>query len=203
MNTTTERFARAKVIFREHGGTMRTTEARRAGIHSDTLYGMRDARVVERVSRGLYRLTDLPAPSAPDLLIVGAKIPQGVICLISALAYHNITTRVPHAVDIAIEQNGIQPRLDYPPLSIHWFGGRAFSEGVETHEVDGVSIRVYSPEKTLADCFKYRNKIGLDVATEALQLYRDRQRVKVAELLRYAEICRVKRVMKPYLEAVL
>lgn len=196
-------YGRPKAIFRQHGGVLRTSEALRAGIHPGTLYAMRDAGVLEKLSHGLYRLSDLPPLGNPDLVSVGMRVPDGVICLISALAFHEITTQVPHEVYIAIERDSWPPQIDYPPVRVFKFTGKTFTEGIETPTVDGVPVRVYSPEKTVADCFKYRNKIGLDTAMEALKLYRDRKRVKVDDLLRYARVCRVEKVMRPYLEAVL
>jgi predicted transcriptional regulator of viral defense system len=139
----------------------------------------------------------------PDLAIIAMKIPKGVICLISALSYHEITTEIPHEVYLALPRGTEPPRLDYPPLRVFRFGRYAFEEGIEQHDVDGVLMRVYSPEKTLADCFKYRNKIGIDVALEALKNYRRRKQFNVDELMHYARVCRVERVMRPYVEATL
>ena len=193
----------AITIFRQHGGALRTAKALRLGIHPRTLYAMRDSGVLERLSRGLYRLADLPPLSHPDLVTVALKIPKAVICLVSALAFHELTTQVPHAVDIALHKRAERPRLDYPPLRIFWFSGRAWNEGIETHIVDNTSIRIYGPEKSVADCFKYRRKIGLDIALESLKLYRQRRDFDIDNLLRYAHICRVETVMRSYLEALL
>ena len=104
---------------------------------------------------------------------------------------------------MAVSRGTTRPRLDYPPLRVFWFKGKAFTEGIETHKRDGVSVRAYSAEKTLADCFKYRNKIGIDIVVEALKLYQQRKTVRVDELLRFARVCRVFKIMKPYLEALL
>ncbi len=194
---------KAKKVFRRHGGVLRTSEAIRFGIHPRTLYAMRDAGVLECLSRGLYRLSDLPPLGSPDLVAVALKVPAGVICLISALAYHELTTQIPHEVYLALPRGAEPPRLDYPPIRIFWFTGKAFAEGIDTHEVDGVSVRIYGVEKTLADCFKYRNKIGLDTAVEALRRYVSSRRVDVDKLMGYARICRVEKVMRPYLEALL
>jgi predicted transcriptional regulator of viral defense system len=196
-------FDKAKTLFRSHCGLLRTSEALRLGIHPRTLYAMREAGVLEQLSRGLYRLAEFPPLGAPDLVAVARKVPAGVVCLISALAFHELTTQVPHAVYIALARGVAPPRLDYPPVRIFWFTGEAFTAGIETHTLDYVSVSVYTPEKTLADCFKYRHKLGLDVALEALKLYRQRQRMKLDELLRFARICRVEKVMRPYLEALL
>ena len=196
-------FEKEKRAFSQSGGLLRTGAALRAGIHPRTLYDMRDEGVVEQLSRGLYRLADLPALSNPDLVTVALKIPAGVVCLISALAYHEITTQIPHEVHVALPRGAEPPRLKHPPLRVFWFTGRSYTEGVETHKVDGVGLRVYSPEKTLADCFKYRNKLGLDTVLEALRLYRSRKRPNVDELMKFARVCRVEKVMRPYLEALL
>ncbi len=188
---------------RKMGGTVRTADAIRAGIHSRTLYQLRDNGTLEMLSRGVYRLTGQEPISNPDLVIVATRIPQATICLVSALAFHEMTTQIPHSVSIALGKGTETPRLDYPPLSVHRFSEATLNEGVETHQIDGVTIKVYSPEKTLADCFKFRNKIGMDVVIEALKLYRSRKRVNVSELLKYAKHCRVENVMRPYLEAAL
>ena len=193
---------RAAKVFRQHGETLSMTGALRAGIHRRTLYAMRDAGTIEQLSRGLYRLVGAPALGNPDLVIVAVKVPKGVICLISALAYHHLTTQIPHEVYVAIPRDSEPPRLDYPPIRAFRFSSRAFSEGVETHSVDGTPVRIYSREKTLADCFKYRNKLGMDTVLEALRLSKRQGRVSTDRLLRYAEVCRVKKVMQPYLEAV-
>jgi predicted transcriptional regulator of viral defense system len=200
---TEEATTRARAIFRAHGGVLRTSQALRARIHPQTLYAMRDTGLLERVSRGLYRLADLPALSDPDLVPVSLRVPGGVICLISALSFHELTTEVPHEVYLALKRGAEPPRLEYPPVRVFWFSGAAFTEGIETHLVDGIALRVYSPEKTIADCLKYRHKLGLDVALEALKLYRSRGRMRIEELLRCARICRVERIMRPYLEALL
>ncbi len=198
-----DRFTEAKAIFRRHGGILGMSEAPNAGIRRRALYAMLDAGVLERLCRGLYRLSDLPALGNPDLVSVALKVPSGVLCLISALAYHEITTQIPHEIYIAIPRRKEPPRLDYPPIRTFLFSGEAYARGIETHDLDGVAVRIYSPEKTLADCFKYRNKIGLEVAIEGLKLYRQRQPFKVEEILRFARVCRMENVMRPYLEALL
>ena len=194
---------RAEDLLRSESGAFRTGEAIKAGVHPRTLYTLRDQGVIERLGRGMYRFADMPSMGNPDLATVAMKIPKGVICLISALSWHEITTEIPHEIYLALPRGAEPPRLDYPPLRIFWFSGPAFEEGIEQHDVDGIPMKVYSPEKTLADCFKYRNKIGLDVALEALKFYRQRKRLKVDELMRYARVCRVEKVMRPYLEAIL
>ena len=190
-------------VFRGHGGVLRTAEVLRAGVHQRTLYAMRDSGIVERLGRGLYRLADSPPLANPDLAVVAAKAAKGVVCLISALAFHNLTTQIPHEVYLAVQRGSEFPRIEYPPVRIIQMGHAAFGEGIETHNIDNIRVRIYSPEKTLADCFKFRNKIGLDTAVEALRFYRERRKVKVGDLMRYAAVCRVANVMRPYLEALL
>lgn len=193
----------ALAIFRQHGGMLRTAEALRLGIHPRTLYAMRDSGILQQLSRGLYRLADLPPLSNPDLVIVARKLPQAVICLVSALAFHELTTQVPHAVDVALPKQTERPVLDYPPLHIFWFSGPAWHEGIEVHHINHTAVRIYNPAKSVADSWKFRRKIGLDVAIEALKLYRQQPDFNVNRLLEYARICRVENVMRPYLEALL
>lgn len=200
---TADKFEQAKDIFRKHGGVLRTSEAIESGIHPRTIYTMRDEGVIEQLNRGLFRLTDAPPLGNPDLVTIALKIPNAVICLVSALAFHNMTTQVPHDVYIAIPKGSMEPRLQYPPVKIFEFGGEAFTSGIETHELDKVPVRIYCLEKTLADCFKYRNKLGLDTAIEALRLYVERSDVNVDKLMRFARICRVAKILRPYLEAML
>jgi predicted transcriptional regulator of viral defense system len=194
---------RAESLFREQGGVLSAMEAIRLGVHPRTLYALRDQGILEQISRGLYRLADLPPLGNPDLVTVALRVPAGVICLISALALHEITTQVPHEVHLALARGTEPPRIKYPPVRQFWFTGAAFTAGIETHSLDGVAVRVYSPEKTLADCFKYRNKLGLDTALEGLQVYARRKHPDVDALIRFARVCRVENVMRPYLEALL
>ena len=182
---------------------MRTSEALRLGIHPRTLYALRDTGVLEQLGRGLYRLAELPPLSNPDLVIVALKIPKAVVCLVSALAFHELTTQIPQAVDIALPSGTTRTRVDHPPLRIFWFSGLAWSEGVETHSLDDVQVRIYAPEKCVVDSFKFRRKLGLDIALEALRAYRHRHDFDVDKLLHHARICRVEQVMTPYLEALL
>ena len=195
-------FEREVELFRQHGGSLRMAEALRLGINRKTLYAMRDAGVVKPVSRGVYRLTSLGPLAHPDLVTVAKRIPRGVLCLISALSFHELTTQVPHTIDVALERGTRKPRLDYPPTRYFWFSGPAFHEGIATHTLDGVPVRIYDPEKTLVDCFRYRNQIGMDVTLEALRLWRERRRKKLDVLLKYARMRRVERAMRPYLEAM-
>ena len=155
------------------------------------------------MSRGVYRLADAPPLSSPDLVTVALRAPQAVVCLVSALAFHEMTTQIPHAVDIALPKGAETPRIAHPPISVHRFSGHSFLAGIETHRIDGVAVRIYGPEKTLADCFKFRNKLGTDVVLEALRFYKARKPFRVDDLLKYARICRMERIMRPYLETLI
>ena len=190
-------------IFKNHGGQLRMKEAMIAGISRYRLYIMRDKGIIEQVSRGVYRLVDLPPLSNPDLATVSLRFPNSVICLVSALVFHNITTQIPHEVSIAVERKTRLPVLKYPPISSHRFSGDAFKEGIEQHKIDGITVKVYNPEKTIADCFKFRNKLGMETVLEALKLYRSRRKFNINSLLRYARICRVDKIIKPYLETMI
>lgn len=197
-----ETWRKAEAVFKKHGGMLRTSRALALGVHPRVLYGLREAGRLQQVSRGLYRLTDLPELGNPDLAAVASRVPQGVICLISALAFHGITTQIPHQVDVAVPRGTKQPRLDFPPIRLFRFSSPMFSAGMAVHRVDGVEVRVYNAAKTVADCFRFRNRIGIDVAVEALRLFHARKRAPVRELLKYARLCRVERVMMPYLESL-
>lgn len=190
-------------IIRAHGGQLRMHEALALGISRYQLYKLRDQGILEPLARGIYRLVELPAVSDPDLVTVSLRFPHAVICLISALAYHHLTTQIPHEISLAVSSHARLPVLASPPVHAYRFSEAAFAAGIETSDLDGVPIRVYDPEKTLADCFKFRNRLGMDVVQEALKLYKSRMPVKPDALLRYARICRVERVMTPYLEALL
>ena len=197
------RFDKAVAVFKKHSGILRTAQALRAGIHPSTLYTMRDVGTLEVVSRGVFRLGGSEPMGNPDLVTVATRVQGGVICLISALAFHEITTQIPHEVHVALQRGAEEPRLEHPPIKTYRFTGQAFKAGVEIHKLDGVDIRIYSPEKTLADCFKFRNRIGLDTAVEAVRFYRERRNVNVDALMHHAAICRVEKVIRPYLEAIL
>jgi predicted transcriptional regulator of viral defense system len=194
---------KALAIFRQHQGVMRTSQAIGQGIAPRTLYALRDTGLITQESRGLYRLSEMPAGSYSDLIQVALKVPKGVICLISALAFHELTTQIPHYVYLALPQSSEKPRLAYPPIRIFWLSQGPFSNGVEEHILEGVPVRIYSREKTVADCFKFRNKIGLDVALEALKDCLQTKRCQIDLLERYARIDRVENVLRPYLEALL
>jgi predicted transcriptional regulator of viral defense system len=203
LSTPTSTVERALSIFRANGGVLKTQRAMKLGIHPRTLYALRDDQLLERLDRGLYRIADAEPLGHPDFVTVALKVPRGVICLISALTFHRMTAQVPHSVYLAIAANDQAPALRYPPLRLFWYSKAAFEDGVEAIDMDGIKVRIYSAERTLADCFKYRNKIGIDVCVEALNLYSSRGRMELDKLEKYAKLCRVERVMRPYMEAIL
>jgi len=190
-------------IIRSKGGMIRTVGAIQNGIHPRTLYALRDNGTVEMISRGVYRLAELAAISNPDLVTVASRFPNAVICLNSALSFHDLTTQIPHVVSIAIQRDSRSPRIDYPPISVHQFSSESYAAGINNQEIDGVPVKIYNPEKTIVDCFKFRNRIGMEVVLEAIKTYRSRQQFNLEKLFAYAKICRVKSIMTPYLEAAL
>ena len=194
---------KVEVIFRKGGGALRMSEAVRQGVHRDTLRQMVSDGLLEKAGRGLYCLPGLLEKLPhPDLAVVGMRVPSGVVCLVSALAFHGLNTRIPQEVDLAIQPTAALPRIHYPPVRVFRFGGKSFDAGVEVHGHGPFVFRVYSREKTLADCFKFRRVVGLETCLEALKKYRDSGRFDGDLLERQARVCRVERVMRPYLEAV-
>lgn len=158
--------------------------------------------ILNRVGRGLYVLTDVSPSENRTIAEVCKRVPTGVVCLLSALQFHRMTTQSPHEIWLAISNKSRRPKEPMLPIRIVRFSGQALTAGVEQHTVEGVIVKVYSPAKTIVDCFKYRNKIGLDVAIEALRDCQRSRKCTMDELWEYATICRVANVMKPYLESL-
>ncbi len=166
------------------------------------LYRLVAKGLLTRRARGVYVASDHPYTAQHALAQVAKRVPNGVICLLTALRFHDLTVQVPREVWIALPEKARRPRLDDPRLRVTRFSGAALTAGIETHEIEGVDVRLYSAAKTVADCFKYRNKIGIDVAVEALKDFTSRHRSGAGDLARFARICRVSRVMRPYLDAI-
>ncbi len=190
-------------IFREHGNILRFSEAIRLGILKRHILQLYETGHLVRISRGLYRLADVDSLTNHDLVVVASRAPHAIVCLISALSFHGITTEIPHSIYLAMLPRSWAPLIDHPPVRVFRFSGASFSEGVEPYTLDGVSVNIYSAAKTVADCFKFRNKIGLDVAIEGLRLSLERRVATHGEILHYARICRVERIIKPYMEAMI
>lgn len=184
-------------------GIIRPRDVEAVGIPREYLRRLFLKGYLTHVGRGLYTLPDALTSEFIALAEVAKRMPNSVVCLLSALQFHDLTTQIPHRVWIAIENKKWEPEFAYPPLELVRLTGRAFSFGVEKHEVNRVPVNVYSVAKTVADCFKFRNKIGLDVALEALhEIWRSRK-ATMDELWEAAKVCRVANVMRPYLEAVI
>lgn len=183
-------------------GVLRPRDVEAQGIPREYLIRLRDRGVLEQPSRGLYILADADLGENQTLAEACKRVPHGVVCLLSALQFHVLTTQIPHEIWLAIDVKARQPKVDYPPLRIVRFSGKALAFGVGEHRIGGVPVKVYGPAKTVADCFKYRNKIGVDVALEALRDVWRQRRATMDELLEAAKVCRVARIMRPYLESL-
>lgn len=193
----------AEAIFAAHEGVMRTGEALEAGIHRRTLYWMRGRGKLEALSRGVFVLASAPLPESPDVAAVMRRIPKAVLCLVSALEYHGIGTQIPNAVQIALPRNVTPPKLSYPRVQVFSMSGAAFRAGVEEHSMAGAQIRVYCVAKTVADCFKYRNRVGFDIAMEALQEVVRKRAATPSQIMEFARIDKVESIITPYLTALL
>ncbi|MHB1515790.1 MAG: type IV toxin-antitoxin system AbiEi family antitoxin domain-containing protein [Acidiferrobacteraceae bacterium] len=183
-------------------GMLRVRDLTARGLHPEYLRRLCDQGLLTRVSCGLYMAADAEVSVHHGLAQASKRVPRGVICLLSALQFHELGTQSPFEVWLALDRRAARPRMAYPPLRIVRFSGPALTEGIEAHQIEGVRVQVTGPAKTVADCFKYRHKIGLDVALEALKECRAQRQCSPDALWRYAKICRVANVMRPYLEAV-
>jgi predicted transcriptional regulator of viral defense system len=183
-------------------GILRPVQLKHVGIPPEVLARLTASGQLQRVGRGLYRLTGAPVSELESLSTIAVKVPQAVFCLLTALQIHELTTQLPRQVWIAMPQGSHTPKMDYPPVKMVQMTGAAFSEGIEVIQADQVSLRVYGVAKTVADCFKHRNKIGLDIAIEALRDALAQKKASANDLWRFAKICRVANVMRPYLETL-
>lgn len=198
-----ERTARGRLLaLADKRPILRAADADRLGIHTQALTRLVAEGMLERVGRGRYRSPTAHVSEHHGLALSAAAVPRGVVCLLSALVFHGIGTQNPSEVWVALDRRARAPRAPWPPLRIVRFSGRALTEGIETHQIEGEPVRIYSLPKTLADCFKYRNKLGMEIALEALKDAWNGRRVRMSELDVYARVCRVERVMRPYLEAL-
>jgi predicted transcriptional regulator of viral defense system len=198
-----EKYTPYKTIFKKHNGLLRAAEAIRLGVPEHIVYEMVQKGELVKEARGVYRLAGSEMPANPDLVQVSLLVPKAVICLISALYFYELTTQIPHDVYIALPQNSPRPRLKYPPLEVFWVNNSLHSVGVDVHVLDGVKVKIYNREKTIADCFKFRNRVGEDVALEALKDYVRQPKLDVHKLIEYAKINRVEKLMMPYLKSLL
>lgn len=183
-------------------GLLRPSDLDAIGASRVTLARMTDAGLLEKVDRGLYRLADQDHSENDSLITVATKVPQAVFCLLTALQFHDLTTQLPREIWIAMPRGSHVPMIDYPPIKMVQVTGDAYAAGIEIFQRDGVPLRIYGVARTVVDCFKHRNKIGIDVALEALRDARAQKKASADDLWRYAKICRVANVMRPYLEAI-
>jgi predicted transcriptional regulator of viral defense system len=184
-------------------GVLRPRDLDSYGIPRVYLSRLCERGLLRRMGRGLYVLADAEVTEHHTLAEACKRVPQGVLCLLSALQFHGLTTQAPFEVWMALEQKAWQPQVDRPRMRFVRFSGAAFESGLEEYQIEGVTVKVYNPAKTVADCFKYRNKIGLDVALKALRDCRSQRKCSNDELWRYAKVCRVANVVKPYFDSVL
>ena len=192
-----------KKVFEKHNGLLRASEAIRLGVPEHIVYEMVQQGELVKEARGVYRLTDSDPLGNPDLVQVSLLVLKGVICLISALYFYELTTQIPHSIYVALPQNAGRPRLKYPPLEVFWVTNSLHSVGVDVHVLDGVKVKIYNREKTVADCFKFRKRIGEDIALEALKDYVNQPNLDVDKLLQYAKLNRVEKRIMPYLKSLL
>jgi len=183
-------------------GIIQARDVEGAGISRNYLYKMLKSGLLVKAARGLYALPDAPVTDQSSLAEIAKRVPNAIVCLISALSFHGITTQIPHEIWIAVPRGSWRPGFDYPPLNLTYVSGVAYAFGVREHDINGVIVKVYSPAKTVADCFKFRNKVGLDVAIEALRETWHSRMATMDELVEAAGMCKVARVMRPYLEAI-
>lgn len=199
---TASTFEQAVLALAEQRPLLRARDLAAHGLPTMVLSRLVAAGRLERIARGVYSLPGRSLSEHRSLAEVALRVPQGIVCLLSALRVHGIGTQAPFEVWIAIPHNSPTPRLDQPALRAIRMSGPALSEGIEPMQIDGVSVPVFNPAKTVADCFKYRNKIGLDVALEALRDGWAQRKLTIDALWHYATIDRVAKVMRPYLESV-
>jgi predicted transcriptional regulator of viral defense system len=192
---------KVKVPADKKGGITRRRDLLQKGIHPQKVKRLVDKGILVSISRGVYMTRETKITEHHDLAIASARVPHGVICLVSALQFHGMTTQIPREVWMAIENRAASSRLISPPLKVIRMTTPSLTSGIEKHTIEGVAVKVYNSAKTVADCFKFRNKIGLDVAIEALKDYLRMKKGTVDDLWRFAKIDRVAKVIQPYLEA--
>lgn len=190
-------------IFKSHKGYAKSEDILTQGFHSRDIKSILDKGIVIKVKNGLYRLADTPVISNQSFIDLAYAVPEGVICLLSALSYYELTTFNPSIISMAIHRKSWRPKIKYPPVEFYYFSTKQFKAGIDETKIKGHRVRIYCPEKTICDCFRYRNKLGLDVAKEGLSEYLKRRDRNLEKVLEYAEICRVKRLLETWLNALI
>ena len=198
-----KRYERFKKIFSDHHGFLRVSDAIKLGIPEHIVYEMHQKGELKREGRGLYHLVDSIPLGNPDLVQVSLLIPKGVICLISALYFYELTTQIPYSVFVALPKNSGRPRIEYPPIEVFWIIPALHLIGVDEHIIDGTKVKIYNREKTITDCFKFRKRIGENIAVEALKEYVNQPQPDFHTLLEYAKKNRVEKLITPYLKSLI
>jgi predicted transcriptional regulator of viral defense system len=200
-NTPTKTATERILSLAAHQRLVRPRDVEALGIAREFLLRLHRQGFLVRPARGVYALADTSVTEHHSLAVAAKRVPRAVVCLLSALRFHGLTTQDPHEVWVAIDFKAHKPSIESPSLRVVRFSGRALTEGIDTHDIEGVQVRIYCPAKTVADCFKYRNKIGIDVAIEALRDALRTRRATIDDISRFAKVCRVANVMRPYLES--
>jgi len=195
----------AKLInfLKKKNGLASYADIMEAGFSKVILKNSLTSKRVHKVDRSLYRLAEGDSLSNPDLVATSMRVPHGVVCLISALSFHSATDEIPRYVDIAIPRGSHANKIQYPPVKYYRFNMKTWEAGIEEHKIDDCKVKVYNLAKTVADCFKFRNKVGVNVAQEALKIAVNEKKIKPKTIMEYAKICRVDRIMRPTIEAIL
>ena len=190
-------------LFKIHKGFARTNDLLEAGIHTRQIKALLDSGRVSKVRPGIYRSAKMNIGSNQGFIDLARAVPEGVICLLSALSYYDLTTFNPSVISMAICRSTRKPKIEYPPVEFYYFSRKQFEAGIDRIKINSSTIRIYCMEKTICDCFRYRNKLGLDIAKESLSGYLKRKDRNLEKLLEYAEICRVKPLMQTWLNAMI
>ncbi|MBU1006014.1 MAG: transcriptional regulator [Candidatus Omnitrophica bacterium] len=190
-------------FFKKRGGLAGYSEILKAGFDKVLIKSVLNSGRIQKIDRALYRLSDGSSLSNPDLVAISIKVPKGIICLLSALAFHEATNEVPRYVDVAILRGTHANKIKYPPVRFYRFSDKTWKAGIEEHRIEGHNVRIYSLSKAIVDCFKFRNKIGIDVARSALKVAVMEKGIKPKDIMQYAKICRVGNIIKPIVEAII
>lgn len=194
--------SQAALRMAERLGVLRLRDARAEGIHPEVLRRLARQGQLVKIARGIYALASADLSTHHDLALASARVPHGTICMLSALSYHEIGTQLPHEVWMMIDRRSRKPRIDRPAMRFVLASGPALALGIEQVEINGATVRIFNPAKTVVDCFRYRRHIGLDAAIEAMRETLRQRRGTPSQIDEYARQCRVASVIRPYLEAI-
>lgn len=195
-------YTKYRKVFKENHGILRASTAIELGVPQHMIYKMVEDGELVREAQGIYRLKESEPLGNPDLVQISLRVPRAVICLISALYFHELTTQIPHQVYIALPRDVKTPKINYPPIKTFHFSEASYKSGMEEHMLDSIPVKIYSKEKTIADCFKFREKIGVNIALEALKDYLRSPGSDIQLIMKYARVNRMENVMRPYLQVL-